>query len=313
MGKCYVELRKSSGRENDSIAADLMRHLHTRQYLGKTVIVCEHPFGMLSIVRKQWLKLSRTIQRRRASTLNADKILKYTHTITHMQHLQFTTKTPLEHPEADVYLLSPEKLQIMPIQCWNVYITTTLTPESAQTILGQLPTEALLVDYDHSLPWQELGVQSKKILEEQVANEWKLVRRFLETYNIRISTLNTDGMRNVEAMDDALDTLLGVGRKFLQTANEFQRTIELARPFRIGRKLHEEYDSFILLAHRVQALTPGAFTQHFLETYDEDDTFYMYDAGKKQSVWSADAWAAMVSSHIRAGRHNLALALRTII
>src|SRR6476660_4446110 len=91
----YLESRKALARGTDSLAADIMRHLHTRQHLGSAVIICEQPVGMLSAGRKQWLKLSRSLQKQRAGTLNADKILKYTHTITRMQHMGFSAKTPL--------------------------------------------------------------------------------------------------------------------------------------------------------------------------------------------------------------------------
>src|SRR5882762_3070435 len=74
VAKCYFELRKQSARGTESIIADMMRHLHTRQHLGKALVICDHPLVVLSAARKQWLKLSRIIQKQRASTLNADKI-----------------------------------------------------------------------------------------------------------------------------------------------------------------------------------------------------------------------------------------------
>ena len=107
MQKCYFELRTQAARGTDSMAADMMRHLHTRQYLGKTLVVSDDPFAILSIARKQWLRVSRAIQKQRASTLNADKILKHTHTITHMQHMRFTLKPPEEFPAGDVFFLHP--------------------------------------------------------------------------------------------------------------------------------------------------------------------------------------------------------------
>ena len=111
MAKCYFELRKRSAKGTDSVAADIMRHLHTRQHLGKVTIITDQPLALLAASRKQWLKLSRTIQKQRSSTLNADKILKYTHTITHMQHLRFTAKDALQDPEADVKKYVPEGIE----------------------------------------------------------------------------------------------------------------------------------------------------------------------------------------------------------
>jgi hypothetical protein len=113
-------------------------------------------------------------------------------------------------------------------------------------------------------------------------------------------------------MDDALDTLLGTSYKFLQVANDFQHALELARPMRLGRDLRRQYDSFILLAHRVQALSPGAFSQQFLEVYNEDDTFFLYDAERGQFILQHSALAEAYARHVRAGRKHLAHALRQV-
>lgn len=281
MSRCYTESRKSAARGTESVAADVMRHLYSRQYLGKAVVVCDTPVPMLSAARKQWLKLARTMQKQRASTLNADKILKYTHMITHMQHLHFSAKTPVDNPVADVYFLHPSQLAILPIHCWTVYVLATVDREQAQSILRLLPSEALVVDYTQSPLWIDLGLHPKHELEERLAQEWQRARQFLHGYDVDIAAITDGDIHNMDAMDDALDTLLGMSPRFLQVAQEFQRALELARPLRISREVREHYDSFILLAHRVQALSPGAFTQQFLEIYNEDDTFFLYDARRR--------------------------------
>lgn len=311
---CFIELRKSAARGTDSIVADAMRHLHTRQHLGKAVIVCSDPAIVLSTARKQWLKLSRSLQKRRASTLNADKILKYTHTITRMQHMRFSPKSPLEQPDADVYFLRPDNLTVIPVHCWSIYAMHSLDSETALQVLYQLPNEALIIDYHQSPQWQKLGLQDKKALELRVAAQWRQVERFLDERHIKIAELIVDGVHDVEAMDDALDTLLsGYSQKFLQVASEFQRSLELARPLRLTQKVRSEYDSLVLLAHRVQALTPGAFAHQFLEVYDENDTFFLYDPARarKHLVGTETLTQAFVR-HTQAGRHNLAHSLKTL-
>lgn len=314
MAKCYFELRKQAARGTDSIVADMMRHLHTRQHLGKTVIVCENATVFLGPTRKQWLKLGRTIQKQRSQTLNADKILKYTHTITRMQHMRFTHRSPLDDPEAEVYFLQPDQCTVMPVHCYTVYVTTPLLPDQAQAIITQMPTETLFVDYDHSFPWDMLGMQPKTVLESQVASEWRQVQQFLSANAIDVSVLvEPDATHNMEAMDDALDTLLNVSHRFMRIANEFQRALELARPLRIGRETRRHYDSMIILAHRVQALSPGAFTQHFLESYNEDDTFFLYDEARQRFVGSGEALGEAITRHRAAGRHALAKALLTLV
>jgi len=305
-------MRKTAARGSDSIAADMMRHLHTRQHLGKAVILTTQPLAMLAAARKQWLKLSRAIQKQRAQTLNADKILKYTHTITHMQHLRFTAKGPLEAPGADVYFITPSDVAIMPIQCWTVYVLDEPLRDAASTMITQLPTDALIVDYRQSVSWADkLGLQPKQALEEQIKTEWRHMQQFLATCNVDITIIENGDIRDIEAMDDALDTLLGVSHTFLQVANEFQRTLELARPVHISKKMRVYYDTLMLLAHRVQALSPGVFTQHFLESYNEDDTFFLYDILRGMRGSSTEQPAHAYARHMAAGRANLARALLT--
>lgn len=307
---CFIELRKSSARGSESIVADIMRHLHTRQHLGKAVIVHHQAHTLVSPARKQWLKLARSLQKQRASTLNADKILKYTHGITRMQRMVFSSKTPLERPTADLYFLRPEELGMMPLECWSVYVLCPIGDRAARDMLQQLPERALLIDYLQAPEWGTLGLLPKKRLEAQVAAEWRKVGRFLHKHHIDVGTLIVDGVHNVEAMDDALDTLLGGhSHAFLVVAGGFQRALELARPLRASKKQRILYDSLILLAHRVQALTPGAFATQFLEVYNEDDTFFLYDPARALANHPVETLDQSYARHKAAGRHNLALAL----
>lgn len=308
--KAYIEVRNAfDAKGHDSLAADLMRHLHTRQYLGKTVVICDQPNAMLSTTRKQWLKLSRTLQRQRASTLNADKILKFTHGIAHMQHLRFGTKDPLEHPSTDIFFLQPDNTSILPAQCFSVYLATPFDPSVLSAIIEQLPSEALIIDYAVHADWSELGVEPKKELEKQVTRQWRQVKRFLQAYNIDVANITRNELHDVEAMDDALDTLLSMSHKFLHIASEFQHTLELARPLRIQKATREQYDSLILLAHRVQALTPGTFTQQFLQVYNEDDTFFLHDIVREHLEQVGETFQEGFLRHIKAGRKHLARAL----
>jgi hypothetical protein len=310
MAKCYFELRKQSARGTDSIAADIMRHLHTRQYLGKVVVVCDQPLPLLAASRKQWLKLTRAIQKQRSSTLNADKILKYTHTITRMQHMRFSHKTPLKDPESDVYFLEPKDCEIMPAHCYSIYLLSPLPKEVTSNMIEQIPSEGLVIDYEHHMSWSSFGLQSKVVLEQQVISEWKQMRQFLIANDVDADVLTKAEIHDIEIMDDALDILLGRSHQFLRIANEFQRALELARPLRINRERRKEYDSVVLLAYRVQALSPGTFTQHFLEAYNEDDMFFLYDGAKKLCIRGTESIEDAVLRQTRAKRHHLANALK---
>lgn len=308
--KCYFELHAQTGKSNDSLAASLARHLHARQYLGKAAIICDGPHAMLSSLRKQWLKLSRTIQKQRASTLNADKILKYTHAITHMQHLKFTAKDPQTHPDADVFVLEPGATNATLPNFWSIYITTELPASGCKNVITQLPNDALVVDFTGAHTWDKLGLKAKPELEHKVKDEWQQALQFLRSHNIHIDKLNNGGQHNIEAIDNALDALLGVSHKFLNVASEFQRAMELARPLSTSKKLRSSYDSFILLAHRVQALSQNTFTQRFLETYNEDDTFFLHDSEQAYRALANNILATAISAHLAAGRLRLARALQ---
>ena len=308
MGITYYEQRTSSARGSDSIAADIMRHLHSRQHLGATVIVCKQPSVMLSAARKQWLKLARNVQKQRASTLNADKILKYTHAITRMQHMRFTMKSPVDWPEADIFFLRPDQIDHLPTTCMNMYIMPTISTEAAKHIVRQMALEGLVVDYEHSINWEALGLKPKKLVEAQVMEEWKNVVAFLGHHEIDPSELclTKSTPKHIDIMDDALDELLGIGRRFLQVADSFQHVLEIARPLRIAKEIRDQFDIVILLAHRVQALSPGTFTQRFLEAYDEDDTFYLYERVREYVYGSGESLLDTIERHQAAGRPHLA-------
>ncbi len=311
MTKSYFELRKRSAKGTDSLIADMMRHLHSREYLGKAVIVCDDPVVTLSAARKQWLKISRVIQKQRASTLNADKILKYTHAIAHMQHCRFSAKEPIEDPDSDVYFLAPNQIGLLPIKCYSLYVTSHIDAETIEDILQQLPDAALVVDYDHG-PWEHFGSLPKAKLEEKVSSEWRNIIEFLTLNDIDISDLSTGNIQDIEAMDDALDTLLGISYPFLQVADTFQHALETARPLRLNKETRREYDAFSLLAHRVQALSLENFTQRFLETYNEDDTFFLYDLLQELKRRYEDSPKKAIGDQILAGRTNLADAFRRL-
>jgi len=310
----FIELRKSSARGTESIIADIMRHLHARQHLGKAVIVHEQAQTLVSPARKQWLKLARSLQKQRSSTLNADKILKYTHGITRMQRMVFSSKTPLEKPSADIYFLTPEGLGMMPLECWSVYVLCSVDTRTATDMIQQMPDKSLIADYTCSPRWDALGLRPKRWLEVDVTKKWHKVGEFLHDHKIEIADLIDGGIQNVEAMDDALDTLLGgYSRAFLAVSGDFQRALELARPLRLAKKQRTLYDALILLAHRVQALTPGAFATQFLEVYNEDDTFFLYDASRiRNHLIGSESLPEAYVRHTKAGRHHLARSLQAI-
>lgn len=307
MGKCYFEIRKRLANGN-GLSTDIMRHLKTRQHLGKAVIICDQPRGVLSASRKQWLRLTRQVQNQRAATLDADKILKYTHAVTHMQHMHFTASTPIDNPEADAYFLKPEQITEMPGHCLSAYITTKLTDQQVSELFRHLTPNALVIDYRQETNWENAGFQPKIELESHLRQEWQQMEQFLATYHIDPAKLFNGQIHDVDAIDEALDVLLGASHKFLTLASDFNQALELSRPIKLNKQTRQQYDAVSLLAHRVQALTPGAFTQQFLETYSEDDTFFLHDTARGAVV--SETLSQTIAKHLKAGRVRLAAAIQ---
>lgn len=309
MGKCYFELRKKPSNGN-GLSTDTMRHLKTRQHLGKSVIVCDEPRVMLSAARKQWLRLTRYVQKQRAATLDADKILKYTHAVTHMQHMKFTAQPPLTETEASTFFITPKDIDTLPPFCMTAYITAPLTKKQARELPDHLSTSALVVDYKHTVDWPAARLSPKKELETELARQWQRIDDFLHSYQIKPDELFDGPLQNVDALDEALDILLGASQRFLHIAADFNQALELARPLKLSKHRRQQYDAASLLAHRVQALSPGAFTQQFLEAYNEDDTFFLHDRGLDLLLLSLDESPHQtIARHRRAKRHYLADAL----
>ena len=309
MATVFFERRISSARGSESVAADIMRHFHARQHLGKATIICDHPLIMLSAARKQWLKLSRHAQKQRASTLNADKILKYTHTITRMQNMRFTMKSARDYPEADVFFVTPEDGNHMVHFNQSAYVIPALTDDGANILIQHMREDGLIIDYSHGIDWKRHGLAPKKSLETEVTRQWERMHELLGSYGINPRQLDRGGYQNIDAMDDALDTLLGVSRTFLAIASDFHHALEVARPLRTTKEMRQQFDVVMLLAHRVQALSTGSFTQRFLEIYNEDDTFYLYDNRWHQTYNTLESIELAIARHQAQGRKNLTEAL----
>jgi hypothetical protein len=138
MHQLYYESRKLPNNPSVSIGADIAKHMQTRQYLGSTVIVCENPHSMQSATRKLWLKGARYLQKLRASTLNAEEILRLTHAIMHMQNMLFVAKSPLDCPDASVFFITPAQMNALPYSCYTVYLTIPVTKKAAAMLQAKL-------------------------------------------------------------------------------------------------------------------------------------------------------------------------------
>lgn len=306
MSTCYVEVRTSINTAIlPPLAADIAVYLQARQHLGKTVVISNNPLSLMCVVRKQWLKLARNLQRERASTVNAEKILRLTSAITHMHRMRFAAKPPEDNPGAHVFFVQPQQLSSLPLNTYSLFITQPLTSNLIPDLIQQLPNQALLVDYAASLPPAILQTLTPKYaLQAEVLQEWAKVRSFLKTQHIAFEDLLVSTQ---SAADDALDTLLGVSHEFLRVASAFQRILELSQPAQFDARQQRCFDLLILFAYRIQALSPQASPLHRFTHDLSDDPFFLHDYTKELTI--AESLSLAIREHAQAGRTRLARAL----
>lgn len=127
-----------------SLTNDVAQHLQTRCALGITVIVAEKPIPFLSTLRKQWVKYERQLQRDRASTVNPEKIVTITMTLSNIHNAKFSAS---QHwGDAHIYVVSPDFAPfIEPAK--TVYICTRLPAEQRLVISQSLDEDALVINY----------------------------------------------------------------------------------------------------------------------------------------------------------------------
>lgn len=267
------------------VASDMARHLQSRQYLGITVVVCQNPVSMLSAMRKQWLRLARNLQKQRASTLNAEEILRFTHTIMHMQHLQFIAQVPTEQAEAHIFFVTPDELGPLPPGCQTLYITTPPHASKLKTWIDSLGADALTVDYKGSLNLEKYGLEPKSNLEERMLARWTSLQEFMRTQGVPVDQLVVGGVIQSVRLDDALDSLLSAGNEFLRRAAEFQHILSLAQPLKNSSVAEaKQFETVMRLAHRVQSLTPGSFGNYLIKTFGDHhaESFFLRDAAPEE-------------------------------
>jgi hypothetical protein len=140
----YYEQRKratNNHRNNqEAVTADIMRHFHARQFLGSAMVITDQPYNTFTSCKRQWMKLSRLVQKRRASTIDADKILRHTHTIAHMQQVVFDysrTSSPSSLPA--VYFSLPNDTIEIPRDCMSVYVMAQISSNVLSSIIATSP------------------------------------------------------------------------------------------------------------------------------------------------------------------------------
>lgn len=264
----YLEIRTSP--DSSTAGADVARHLLSRQHLGKTVVVCDKPIIIMSVVRKYWLKLSRNLQKERASTLNAEKILQLTYDITHMQHMGFVARPYGEAPRADVFFVTPDELSQLPPNCFSLYVLAPLVRSQLEAALPQLPERALVVDYARTDALMTAPLLPKRQLEQLVPEEWQRVERFFQKYNIDATKVAAN-LHRADIVDEAVDVILNTSNQFLRVADDFLLLLRQAQPLHVPHAQQQLYDLVALLQRRIGALTPGNLSQQFTQAFGDDE------------------------------------------
>lgn len=307
---CYIQVYQTATIPPQSLAVEIVKSLQSRQHLGKAAVVCDNSTTLVAIVRKHWLKSARNLQKERAGTINAEKILRLTNSITHMHRMRFTAKPPESQPRDHVYFLTEQEIAqtLLPSNTYSLYVVTRIAKPALAHLIRQLPHDATLVDYVRSELPESVELQSKRLLEEQVAEQWDVMTNFLEQRQIFIAQLVREGSGGMNAVDDALDTLLGTSHRFLQVASAFQHVLELAQPLTFTAAQQRQYDIIMLLAHRVHALSPSPYGPRFTYELASDELFFLHDIASGTTSF-VDIIARAADRHQQAGRTRLARAL----
>jgi len=280
----YLETR-TTPNQLATQAADVARHLLPRQHLGKVVVVCEKPVITISVLRKSWMKLSRSLQRERASTLNAEKILQLTHDITHMQHMNFVTKLPRDYPQADVFFVTPDELDQLPANCRSLYVLADMSAELAKRLATQLPERALAVDYTSNETFTTT-LLPKYELEKLLPVEWQHVENFMTAHGIAFHELATNPYGALQ-LDEAIDVILNTSKQFLRVTDDFLELLAFCQPTNASHIEQREYELIAALNRRIAALTPGTLSQQFAQTFGEDDASLHDPAFENQALLMA--------------------------
>ncbi|QKZ22865.1 hypothetical protein [Streptomyces chartreusis] len=144
MSHPYIEFRNLHA---GSLSRDLARHLYTRQLPGTVLVVSDKPVIMVSVIRKQWLKVLSAVQRELSSTLKLARIQELSLAASRVEKLRMTMRPIHEAPDNDLYIRTPDEAIVLPPRCHTVYVTCSVDEAYLNTLTEKMPSSALLVRY----------------------------------------------------------------------------------------------------------------------------------------------------------------------
>jgi len=287
------------------LAGSIVQHWQARHLYSKALVVCDSPEPFLKLAKKRWMNAMQQMQHERTQTVDAEKLLQLTHAITRMQQVTMVAQPPHEQPSAHFWCITPAQLEHteLPRACRSLYTNSPLDTKMRAHIYDILPTYSLVVDFTQSPDWQ---LPSKKILEDKVHAAWQELSAFFATYEIDTRRLVLE-QGTIDALDDALDTLLDVSNSFLRHARQFQEALHLAQPLALDHATMQQYEIANTLARQVSMLSPSMLHHSFIQNSNEN--FMLYDVPAPNI--SRESLTVAIARHVSAGRKNLARALES--
>ncbi|HJQ09079.1 MAG TPA: hypothetical protein VJ836_06380 [Candidatus Saccharimonadales bacterium] len=141
-----IERRSLNG--HGSLSWDLAHHMYARALCGKIALVTDKPKELLSITRKQWMRIYRQALREQASTLNTPRAVELVQIISRMQSMTFSARSPDDLLEADVTFATADDFVRIPPVCPTVYVTYKFEREKLHMLTSWMPKGGLVVIYD---------------------------------------------------------------------------------------------------------------------------------------------------------------------
>lgn len=142
----HVEHRQLA--RGKSLARSLAYQLEMSTWHGKAVVVTDKPLGLMSAVRKQWVRMERKAVVERARTLKALRAAELSQQLFHLREVSFTAKPPDDLLTADVTFAKADDLMQVAPNCKVMYVTYDFPKERLHMITSWMPRNGMVVIYD---------------------------------------------------------------------------------------------------------------------------------------------------------------------
>lgn len=200
---------------------------------------------------------------------SAEELLNATRSISRMQRVKFTNKSPSEEPDATFYILKPDTTEL-PTHCYTLY---SFAEETREELVGLLPEDATVMPFKK---FESELLKAKSTLSDRVDIDEKELDTWLRAHEIIIEELENDMAKT----NEALDTLLSSNRlqdEFLHKTGVYLKTIELAQPYILGAEQAQRLAVIKSLEKHVRVLNPSYLSDHIVDS-SSDDAYLLRDS-----------------------------------